>query len=121
MKINRFAVPALALFLGVTCLGTARANGVPQGPPPPGYGYGQSPEPWAQPPQELREIERHGFHDGIEAARDDFNHRRQPDVNRHETFRHPDVSREDRRPFRDAFRRGYQLAISHLTGGPGPR
>jgi hypothetical protein len=119
MKLNRFAVPALALFLGATGLGTARANGVPQGPPPPGYG--QSHESWEEPPQELREIERHGFHDGIEAARDDFNHRRQPDVNRHDTYRHPDVSREDRKPFREAFRRGYQLAMSRLAGGPGPR
>jgi hypothetical protein len=116
MTLNRFAVPALALFLGATCLSTAKASGVPQGPPPPGYG--QDHGGWDAPPQELQELQRRGFHDGIEAARDDFNHQRRPDVNRREEYRHPQVQHDDREAYRDGFRRGYETAISHLTRGP---
>lgn len=116
MTLNRFAAPALALLLGTAGLSTARAYGLPQGPPPPGYG--QERGGWDEPPQEFQEVQRHGFKDGIEAARDDYSHQRRPDVNRHDTYRNPQVSHEDRRAFREAFRRGYERAMSHLMGTP---
>ena len=78
MILNRFAVPALALLLGATGLGTARASGVPLGTP---NGYGQDRGGWDAPPQEWQEIQRRGFHDGIESARRDIDSHRRPDVN----------------------------------------
>jgi hypothetical protein len=117
MTLNRFAILALALFLGTAGLSSmARASGVPQGPPLPGYGQDRG--GWDAPPQELQELQRRGFHDGIEAARNDFNNQRRPDVNRREEFRHPRVPRDDRDAYRDGFRRGYDTAISHLSHGP---
>jgi len=96
MTINRIAVPAIALlFLGATSLGIARASAAPQGPPPPGFGQ-----------------------DGVEAARDDFNHQQRPDVNRREEFRHPRVPPDDKDAYREGFRRGYDVGISHLMHGP---
>lgn len=116
MTLNRFAVPAFALFLGAACLGTASASGVPQGPPPPGYG--QDHGGWDAPPQELQELQRRGFHDGIEAARDDIQNQRRPDVNHRNEFRRPPVHPEDREAYRDGFRRGYEAGIAHLMHGP---
>src|SRR6202012_530406 len=66
MKLNRLAIPALALALGTTGFVMAEAHSSPQGPPPPGYGYGQDQGGWDAPPQEFRDIQRQGFHDGIE-------------------------------------------------------
>jgi hypothetical protein len=117
MTINRIAVPAIALlFLGATSLGIARASAAPQGPPPPGFGQDRG--GWDAPPQELQELQRRGFHDGVEAARDDFNHQQRPDVNRREEFRHPRVPPDDKDAYREGFRRGYDVGISHLMHGP---
>ncbi|MDR3751390.1 MAG: hypothetical protein P4K94_07880 [Terracidiphilus sp.] len=115
MILNRLAVPALALLLGTTGLGTARASGVPQGPP---GGYGQDHGGWDAPPQELQEIQRRGFHDGIESARMDIGNHRRPDVNNRNEYRHPHVPRDQREAYRDGFRRGYEQGVSHLMGGP---
>jgi hypothetical protein len=75
-------------------------------------GYVQ--EEWAVPPAEFDEVTRHGFHDGVEAARADFNDHKDPDVNRHETYRHPDLPKRDREAFRRGFERGYRAATEHL-------
>src|ERR1700739_3746955 len=77
MKLNRLAVPVLALALGTTGLVMAQPYGVPQEPPPPGYGPGG----WDAPPPEFRDIQRQGFHDGVEGARKDFDNHRPPNVN----------------------------------------
>lgn len=116
MKINRLAVPALALFLGVTGLSVARASGVPQGAPQPGFGQDRD---WDAPPQEWQDIQRRGFHDGIEGAHKDFDNHRRPDVNNRDEYRNPQIRRRDREAYREGFRRGYQQGISHLMGEPG--
>lgn len=69
---------------------------------------------WDVPPAELDEVTRHGFHDGVEAGREDFNNHKEPDVNRHETYRHPDLPKRDREAFRRGFERGYRAATEHL-------
>jgi hypothetical protein len=106
MHLKDLAIPAVALLLGFSSLTASRAAA--QGPPP---GYG-----WDAPPQELNEIQRQGFHEGIEAARHDFAEHRRPDVDDHEIFRHPHMPPEQRDVFRDGFRRGYERAMSHLMG-----
>ena len=72
---------------------------------------------WEAAPNEFDEVRRNGFRHGIEAGRDDYEHHRSPDVDRHDTFRHPDIPREQRGAFREGFRRGYRVAWDHLTGG----
>ena len=110
MKLKWFAVSALAFSLGASAgLATARAS-AQEGPPPPGYGQGG----WDAPPQEFRDVQRQGFHDGIEGARKDFDNHRQPDVKNRDEFRHPRVERSMRADYREGFRRGYETAMRHL-------
>jgi hypothetical protein len=85
----------------------SRPIGAARGPPPPGYG-------WDAPPQELNDIQRQGFHEGLEAARNDFRMNRRPDVADHEIFRHPHLPPPQWEAFQDGFRRGYDRAMSHL-------
>jgi len=117
MKRIQFVVPALALFLGAAGLCTAKAaSGVPVGASP--AAYGQDRGGWDAPPQELQETQRRGFHDGIEGARKDMDNHRRPDVNNRDEYRQPSVHRDERDAYREGFRRGYELGISHLMGGP---
>ncbi|HTD95940.1 MAG TPA: hypothetical protein VK627_03400 [Edaphobacter sp.] len=91
---------------------------VAQGPPPPGYSGGYGQEPWASPPGEYQDIQRRGFHDGIEGARKDFENHRRPNVNNRDEFRHPEnVPGHDRRAYKDAFRRGYDMGVQHIMNG----
>jgi hypothetical protein len=118
MKFNRIAIPAFALLLGVTGLGSAKAYAAPQGPPPPGFGHEHG---WDTPPGEWNDIQRRGFHDGMEGARKDMQNHRRPDVNNRDEYRHPNLPHELRGAYRDAFRRGYDRYMSHMMGGHGPR
>lgn len=91
----------------------------PPPPPPPGYGQDRDHDrdrEWEGPPQELDEVARHGFHDGIEGARKDFGNHRRPDVHNREEFRHPPVPHQDRQAYRRGFERGYQVGVEHLMG-----
>jgi hypothetical protein len=108
----RLAIPALALFLTASPLLLAQSNA----PPPHAYdqGYPQGAAGWDAPPQEFRDIERQGFHDGIEGARKDFDNHRHPDVNNRDEFRHPHVPRSARRDYREGFQRGYEVAVAHI-------
>lgn len=120
MKINRIAVPALVLFLGTIGLGLASASSAAQDhhEGPPQAGYGQDRGGWDAPPQEFQDVQRRGFHDGIEGARKDMDNHRRPNVNNRDEYRNPSVSRDERRAYREGFRRGYEQAMSHLMGGP---
>ncbi len=88
--------------------------------PRPGPGAGYAPPPptaWDQPPAEFRsDIQRQGFHAGVEAARHDFEAHRRPDFNDHEEFRHPPVPPPAQGDFRESFRRGYTVAVEHMSG-----
>jgi len=78
-------------------------------------------EPWEGPPGEYqRDIQRQGFHDGIEGARKDFQNHRRPDVNNRDEYKHPQYHGRDRDDYREAFRRGYDVGVQHIYNG-GPR
>jgi hypothetical protein len=116
MQLKLTAVPILALLLGASCLVPTRASAIPTGSLSPelGQDHDRDRGDWDGPPREFNDIQRRGFHDGIEGARKDLGNHRRPDVNNRDEYRHPDVPREVRRAYRDAFRRGYQQAIAHL-------
>lgn len=122
MNMKRIATAVLAAGFLIPS-----ATLLAQGPPPPGYGQGynqgpgygpQGPGGWDAPPSDFtRDIQRRGFHDGIEGARKDAeNHRSINVMNRDEyrNYRGP-----ERRAYRQAFARGYQTFWSHQGPGPG--
>ncbi len=112
MKLH-FTTPLAATFTFAAALAfapivaQAQYGGPP--PPPPGYQGG-----WDQPPAEFQEIQRQGFHDGVEGARHDFDNHRPPNVNNRDEFRHPHVPPSARADYRIGFRRGYDVAMNHL-------
>jgi ribosome modulation factor len=71
---------------------------------------------WDDVPREFNEIQRRGFHDGMEGAHHDMDNHRTPNVDNRDEYRHPDVPPQVREQYRDAFRRGYQAAYSHMNG-----
>jgi hypothetical protein len=116
MDFRRIAIPALTLALSAMSAPIARA--ATPFPAAPAQGYGQR-GGWDVPPQQLNALQRQGFHDGIEGARRDFDNHRPFNVENRDEYRHPDLPREQRRAYRDGFRRGYQVGVAHLTGAPG--
>ncbi len=79
-------------------------------------GYGQD-RRWDEPPGEFQEMERRGFHDGIEGARKDYGNHRRPDVNNREEYRDPHMRDRDREPYRRGFERGYHVGVEHFYNG----
>jgi hypothetical protein len=69
---------------------------------------------WDEPPSEYRDAQRQGFHDGVEAARHDFETRSHKDADDHDRYRHPQVEREFVDDYRHAFREGYSRAMHHM-------
>jgi hypothetical protein len=114
MKLNPLAISVLAFTLGTSGLVIAESYATPQEPPAPVYVQEGG---WDAPPAEFRDIQRQGFHDGIEGARKDFDNHRPPNVEQREEFRHPHVPASARHDYRDGFRRGYQSAWDHLSAG----
>ena len=113
MKKNWFAISTLAAALAVPVgLLGARAYAAPE---PAGLHMFQD-RPWDQPPDDFRDAQRQGFHDGLEAARHDYDHHRQKDADDHDRYRHPPVDRSMRDDYRDGFRRGYDVAMHHMHG-----
>lgn len=131
--IQAAVLAAGLLFTGTTLLA--------QGPPPPGYGQGYNQGPgygpgpnqgpgygrgpgygqggWDAPPSDFtRDIQRRGFHDGIEGARRDAENRRSINVMNRDEYRN--YRGPERRAYRQAFARGYQTFWSH-NRGPGYR
>lgn len=116
MPLSRgLLIPAFALIVTAVNPGRAVASPAPMQP----VAYGQE-RGWDVPPGELNEVQRRGFHDGVEGARRDFDNHRRPDVENREEFRDPHVEHDLRDAYRDGFRRGYQIAASHLWGAPPP-
>jgi ribosome modulation factor len=81
------------------------------------YSGAQYGNDWETAPQELNDVQRQGFHDGIEGARKDIGNHRTPNVNNRDEYRNPNVPGRDRKAYREGFRRGYETGISHLMGG----
>jgi hypothetical protein len=118
MKVNWRTFSLITLALGTSTFLMAQGYTPSQEPPPPPSAYAQG--GWDTPPAEFREVQRQGFHDGVEGARKDFDNHRAPDVNNRDEYRHPKVPRSDRADYREGFRRGYDVAMNHMMGG-GPR
>ncbi len=116
MSLQRFTTVTLLLFLGISISSGARAHASPIAQAP-AY-YGQDRGAWDVPPQEFSDIQRQGFHDGIEGARRDIQNHRPSDPNNRDEYRHPNVPRELRDAYRDGFRRGYERGFRNLMGGP---
>jgi hypothetical protein len=114
MNLKLTAIPALAMLLGAGGLITANASTASAGSPSPAIGQDRDRGNWDAPPGAYNDIQRRGFHDGIEGARRDVENHRRPDVNNRDEYRSPNVPRGMRRVYRDAFRRGYQQAMSHM-------
>ena len=112
MKVKAIAIPALTIAL-VAPAGwmTAKAHAAPLAAPAAGFYQERS---WDEPPEELRDAQRRGFHEGVEAARRDFDRRSHKDADDHDIYKHPPVERELRNDFREGFRRGYAVAKDHL-------
>jgi hypothetical protein len=115
-----FVLPVAILVLGIP--GAPRLNALPAAPDPGAYGQQNG---WEIPPQEFNEVQRRGFHDGIEGARKDYGNGRRPNVNNRDEYRDPDDMPRDippnmREPYRQAFRRGYSVAARNLWGGRAP-
>ena len=113
LSIAAFATAAIVSVptAHATANPTTSASPVAAMPPAP-QAYGQ--EPWENPPSEWKEVERRGFHDGIQGARKDAENHRPPNVNNRDEYRHPSVPHRDRRAYREGFRRGYQVGVEHL-------
>lgn len=118
MKLKWMGLSVIALSLAVIPTTKAKASGVVEGAPA-AAAAAQDRGAWDQPPEEFREIQRQGFHDGVEGARKDYENHRHPDVENREEYRHPHVPEGDRADYRDGFRRGYQQAVDHLYGHHG--
>jgi hypothetical protein len=104
-------VSALAVALGATSGGiAARAYAAPAPAQPQYEGQGR----WDEPPSEYRDAQRMGFHDGVEAARRDFENRRHRDADDHQSYKHPRVERDLVSDYRSAFKEGYSRAMQHM-------
>jgi len=112
---NQLAIPALLLALATPSFVTAQPFAVPA-PAIQDHDRDRD-QDWNTPPQEFREIQRQGYHDGIEGARKDYDNRRRPDVNNRDEYRHPHVPDSAKADYREGFRRGYQTATDHLMNG----
>ena len=107
MKFKSGAIAVLTLATSVCGSNVILA----QGPPPSAY---RAEGGWDVPPSEYQQVQRQGYHDGIEGARKDYENHRRPDVNNRDEYRHPHVSGHDRDAYRQAFRAGYDRGTDHL-------
>jgi hypothetical protein len=74
---------------------------------------------WDAVPDEFTDVQRRGYHDGMEGARKDVENHRRPDVNNRDEYKHPDLPRDLREAYREGFRRGYDVAMRHyMNDGP---
>jgi hypothetical protein len=112
MKLNPLATSLLALTIGASGVAIAQPYAAPAPSPAPGYIQEGG---WDAPPQEYRDVQRRGFHDGIEGARKDYENHRPPSPENREEYRHPPVGHDLRHDYREAFRAGYMRAVQHMN------
>jgi hypothetical protein len=112
---NQLAISALALTLSASGFATAQPFSAPAAAI---QDHDRDHDhDWNLPPQEFREIQQRGYHDGIEGARKDYDNHRRPDVNNRDEYRHPHVPESARADYREGFRRGYETAWDHMMNG----
>jgi ribosome modulation factor len=111
MNLKWIGLSLLALSLALVAPSKAKAavGGSPAA-------FAQEHGDWETPPAEFREVQRQGYHDGVEGARKDFENHRRPDVENRDEYRHPHVSSSMRDDYREGYRRGYQAGVDHLYG-----
>ncbi len=71
---------------------------------------------WDRVPDNWNDAERRGFHDGIDGARKDYDNHRRPDVDNRDEYRRPNIPQQMWHEYREGFRRGYDVAMTHLVG-----
>ncbi|HEX4155221.1 MAG TPA: hypothetical protein VHY48_06375 [Acidobacteriaceae bacterium] len=115
---TRFTVPMLAVALcAVPAFGLHAGQQGPPPPPPPGQNYESG--AWDAPPPEYHDpMTQRAFHDGVSAARNDMDAHRRLDYHRSPLFKHPPVPGPSHDEYRNAFERGYDVALRH-AGVPG--
>ena len=113
MKFRFLSAAALTAALAVPVgMATARAHAATLSGSPSATFVQE--RPWDAPPDEYRDVQRQGFHDGMEAAHRDWERHSHKDADDHERYRHPPVDREFAHDYRDAFREGYSRAMNHI-------
>ena len=119
MMHKQFAIPTLAFALATSGLAIAQPFAAPVSAVQ-DHDHDRD-RGWDSPPQEFREVQRQGYHDGIDGARKDYDNHRRPDVNNRDEYRHPHVAPSAQGDYREGFRRGYETAMDHMmhtNGGP---
>jgi hypothetical protein len=116
MKLKWIGLSMFALSLALITPNRANAIAAPSGAPAGALAQDHDHGAWDMPPEEFREIQRQGFHDGVEGARKDFDNHRRPDVDNREEYRHPHVAESAREDYRQGYREGYQRGVEHLYG-----
>jgi hypothetical protein len=119
MRRNQLAVPILAFALAAPAFAIAQPLASPSAAFQDRDHDRDHDRDWDTPPQEFRDIQRQGFHDGIEGARKDYDNHRRPDVENRDEYRHPHVAPSARQDYREGFRRGYETAMDHLMNNHG--
>ena len=115
MNIKWIATAALTAGLAVPAGFAVSAHAAPLAT---GVGQYQDQEhDWQRPPDDYRDAQRQGFHEGIEAAQRDWNDHRRKEIDDHRIYRHPPVDRQFVHDFRDGFKRGYSVAMDHMRNG----
>jgi hypothetical protein len=112
MMRNQLAISALALAISTSGFATAQPFAATTSGSQ--YQDHDHDRDWNTPPQEFRDIQRQGYHDGIEGARKDYDNHRRPDVNNRDEYRHPHVPESARADYREGFKRGYDTAWDHM-------
>lgn len=75
----------------------------------------QDRDDWDRPPDEYNDAQGQGFHEGVEAARRDYDQGRHKDADDHRIYKRPPVPHDLRDAFRDGFRHGYDMAKRHMN------
>lgn len=122
MNIKWMTVSTLALCMAAPVAIKAAAQ---EPPPPPQYtpqtqGQYQDRDrgDWNRDPDNYRDAQRQGFHEGMEAARRDFQDRRHADADDDRMYKHPPVRGDEaKRDFREGFKEGYRRAMDHMRNG----
>ena len=103
--LNKLSLSLMALALVMACPSPAHSQ-------PPNQQQG-----WDAPPSEFNDIQRRGFHEGIEGARKDHENHRKPDPKNRDEYRHPhDIPKDLLDSYREAFVRGYAKGVNRYYG-----
>ncbi|HEY2470108.1 MAG TPA: hypothetical protein VGI45_20070 [Terracidiphilus sp.] len=115
MNLNLLRVTGLIGCAAFLLTLAPRAHAAIAGPQPLGFAQDRD---WDRAPDAWNDVQRRGFHDGIDGAQKDFGNHRRPDVDNRDEYRHPNVPPPMWPAYKEGFRRGYDSAMRHLVGTP---